>query len=63
MTGILPKLDPTLKRIGGALREQTIKLINDSLPPCMTDLLVRLGEHALVMAPAARSVGRCSKQR
>jgi hypothetical protein len=53
---MLPKLDPILKRIGGALRERTIESIDDPLPPRMTDFLARLGNHAPVKAPETRSV-------
>ena len=42
------KLDPTLKRIGGKLRERTVDVVNDPLPPDVADALTRLREQAPV---------------
>ena len=57
------KLDPTLKRIGGKLREHTAEVVNDPLPPDVADALTRLREQAVVGLMAMETTDRHANKR
>jgi len=60
------KLDPTLKRIGGKLRDRAARIVADPLPARMTELLAQLSHpealRALEMAPAPGSTAPPARQ-
>jgi hypothetical protein len=57
------KLDPTLKRIGGKLREATVSVVEAPLPARMTDLLAQLSIAASDRLPSTGHAGALSKKR
>ena len=57
------KLDPTLKRISGKLRESTIGVVEAPLSSRMTDLLAQLGVPTPAEPPHTKRAGKLTKKR